>query len=411
MPQLFRTARLPDSDAVLQSTRMSKAMSTMQPREKLLHNSPSTLSTEELLTVLLSGGANNEKTDALSKALVDYLRANLTAKISVQDLLQFDGVGATKALQIISALELGGRFRSTKEKLVVHPAGNGQFIHGDCLDAMKTLVDNSVVLAFTSPPYHNAINYDEHVKKLSGEVQYWQRKEQSYDFYKTFLVDRFKELYRLIKPGGYNIVNISPVAWAGKRMALPFHFVCWMEEIGWQFREDIAWEKGIAKDKRSGVLMQHPYPGYYYPSLTVEYVFVFQKPAARQSENNIYHNRSAKEKRANQLDLTDYQAQSKNIWHIRPVAPRENLHPCPFPEELAGRVVQYYSYKDDIVLDIFAGSGTTNLMADKLGRRHIGMETEESYVQYGIGRIKKMRKSSAATPSGAAQKPPRTSRR
>ena len=358
-----------------------------QSREKLLSNSPSKLNTEELLAVLLDTGDHGKDINSLSKELVDYLRSNLTAKIKVEDLLNFKGLGKTKALQIISALELGGRFRINREKLKVYKAGLGQFICGDCLDSMKTLMDDSIVLAFTSPPYHNAINYEDHIKKLKGDIRHWERTEQSYHYYKTFLIDRFKELYRVVMPGGHNVVNISPVAWAGKRVALPFHFVCWMEEIGWQFKEDIIWEKGIVRDKRSGVLMQHPYPGYYYPSLAVEYVFVFQKPAAKKLENNIYHNRSAKEKKANKINLEGYQEQSKNIWNIRPVAPSENIHPCPFPEELARRVIQYYSYENDAVLDIFSGSGITNLVAEKLKRKHIGMETEKQYIEYGVKKI------------------------
>ena len=359
------------------------------PREKLLTNPPSRLDTEELISIILGTGAKGNKVDRLSKELVDYIRSNLTGKITVADLVRFKGVGESKALQIISALELGGRFQTNSSKLKVYQAGLGQFIYGDCLDGMKTLIDDSIVLAFTSPPYHNAINYGEHVKKLKGKVKYWERKEQSYDFYKTFLVDRFKEMYRVIKPGGHSVVNISPVAWEGKRVALPFHFLCWMEEIGWQFKEDIIWEKGVVRDKRSGVLMQHPYPGYYYPSFAVEYVFVFQKPGAKKSENNIYHNRSAKEKRENKLDLSGYQEQSKNVWNIRPVSPQENIHPCPFPEELAKRIIQYYSYKNDVVLDIFAGSGVTNLVAEKLNRRHIGMDTEMEYIKYGMDAIQK----------------------
>ena len=362
-----------------------------RPREKLLSNPPSALNSEELLSVILGTGAKGSNIGKLSKELVDYLRSNFADEITVDNLLQFKGVGKSKALQIISALELGGRFRINREKLQVYNAGLGQFIHGDCLESMKTLADDSVILAFTSPPYHNAINYDDHIKKLNGEVQYWERKEQSYEFYKTFLVDRFKELYRVIKPGGHNVVNISPVAWDGRRVALPFHFLCWMEDIGWQFKEDIIWEKDVVRDKRSGVLMQHPYPGYYYPSLAVEYVFVFQKPATKKSENNIYHNRSSKEKKENKLSLEGYQEQSKNVWNIRPVAPQENIHPCPFPEELASRVIQYYSYKNDIVLDIFAGSGVTSLASEKLRRRHIGMETEGQYIDYGVKQIKKLK--------------------
>lgn len=364
---------------------------SQQPREKLLSNPPSMLNTEDLLSVLLDANNKKQNINSLSKELVDYLRSNLTAKLKVEDLLNFKGLEETEALQIISALELGKRFRFNREKLKIHKAGLGQFVCGDCLHGMKALADDSIVLAFTSPPYHNAINYGDHIKKLKGDIHHWERTEQSYDYYKTFLIDRFKEMYRVIKPGGHNVVNISPIAWEGKRVALPFHFVCWMEEIGWQFKEDIIWEKGIVKDKRSGVLMQHPYPGYYYPSLAIEYVLVFQKSAGKKTENNIYHNRSAKEKKANEINMEGYQEQSKNIWNIRPVAPSENIHPCPFPEELAHRVIKYYSYQNDTVLDIFSGSGVTNLVAEKLKRKHIGMETEKHYIEYGVEKIKKFK--------------------
>lgn len=268
------------------------------------------------------------------------------------------------------------------------PVGNGKIIQGDCVDVLKTLPKNEIVLAFTSPPYLNAINYEEHIEKLNGKRKRWDRKEVSYDEYKQFLKERFKKLLRVIRPGGHNVVNISPISWNGERTALPFHFVSWMEEIGWKFKEDIIWEKPIARDRRSGVLLQHPYPGYYYPSLVAEYVFVFQKPAEKEGKANIYWNRTLEEKEKNVIDLSDYQGEkSKNVWKIRPVAPQENIHPCPFPIELADRIIQLYSYKDDIVIDIFAGSGQTNIAAEKLGRRHIGIETQSEYVKYTIRKI------------------------
>lgn len=265
------------------------------------------------------------------------------------------------------------------------PVGNGKIIQGDCVDVLTTLPENEIVLAFTSPPYLNAINYEEHIEKLNGKRKRWDRKEVSYDDYKQFLKERFKELLRVIRPGGHNVVNISPISWNGERTALPFHFVSWMEEIGWKFKEDIIWEKPIARDRRSGVLLQHPYPGYYYPSLVAEYVFVFQKPAEKEGKANIYWNRTLQEKENNVIDLSDYQGEkSKNVWKIRPVAPQENIHPCPFPIELADRIIQLYSYKNDIVIDIFTGSGQTNIAAEKLGRRHIGIETQREYIKYAI---------------------------
>ena len=266
--------------------------------------------------------------------------------------------------------------------------GNGQLIRGDCLEVMKQLPQDNFILGFTSPPYMNAINYDEHIEKLHGSRTRWEREAISYEDYRHFLIDRFKALLQITKPGGHNVVNVAPVAWNGSRTALPFHLVNWLEEIGWKFKEDIIWEKPISRDKRSGVLMQHPYPGYYYPSLVAEYVFVFQKPAEKKKHNNIYWNRSPAEKAENEIDMSDYQGEkSKNVWKIRQLAPQQNLHPCPFPLELAERVIQLYSYKGDSVIDIFTGSGQTNCAAEKLGRQHVGIETQRKYIEYALEQL------------------------
>jgi len=365
-------------------------MTDLKPREKLLENDdPKAVPTEDLLAIILGHGTKGKNVFDLSKEVVYFLRDNLEKDIKVSDLTKFDGIGETKALQIVSSLEIGKRFYKQKTKMQIKKIGNGKLIVGDCLDVMQTIPDNEIILAFTSPPYHNAINYEDQIKKLEGEIKYWERKEISYEYYKNFLIDRFKELYRIIKPGGHNVVNISPIAWKEKRVALPFHFVSWMESIGWVFKEDIVWEKEIARDRRSGVLMQHPFPGYYYPSLVAEYVFVFQKPGEKEYENNIYHFRTKEEKELNKIDLSDYQGnKSKNVWKIRPVAPQENIHPCPFPLELPKRIIQYYSYKNDTIIDIFTGSGQTNLAAEMLGRKHIGIDTQETYINYAIERIK-----------------------
>ena len=361
----------------------------IRPREKLLaSDNPKMVGTEDLLSIILGHGTKGKNVFDLSKEIIRFLRENMGKEIKVSDLTQFDGIGKAKALQIVSALEIGKRFYKNKTKMQIKKVRNGELIIGDCLDVMQTMPDNEIILAFTSPPYLNAINYEDQIKKLSGEIKYWERKEVSYEYYRNFLIDRFKELYRIIKPGGHNVVNISPIAWNGKRVALPFHFVSWMESIGWIFKEDIIWEKEIARDRRSGVLMQHPYPGYYYPSLVVEYVFVFQKPAEKKEQNNIYYFRTRKEREKNKIDLSDYQGEkSKNIWRIRPVAPQENIHPCPFPLELAKRVIEYYSYKGDAVIDIFTGSGQTNLASELLGRKHIGVDTQEKYIKYAERRI------------------------
>jgi site-specific DNA-methyltransferase (adenine-specific) len=265
---------------------------------------------------------------------------------------------------------------------------NGVVYHGDCLKGLRELQDDSVTLGFTSPPYFNAVNYEEHTQKMQGDKDRWEREEMSYDDYRDFLTERFEEVLRVTRPGGYTVVNISPVHWDDERIPLPFHFVGWMEDAGWGFKEDIVWEKPVAKDRRSGVLLQNPYPGYYYPSVVSEYIFVFQKEAEEEEKNSIYWDRSDEEKEENRINLDDYQGEkSKNVWKIRQVAPSENEHPAPFPLELAERVVEFYSYKGDTVMDIFAGSGQALLAAQELDREFVGFETQREYVDYAVERI------------------------
>lgn len=271
------------------------------------------------------------------------------------------------------------------KKFKVFELDNGIIIRGDCKKVLMDCPPGEITLAFTSPPYYNAINYKEQVEKIKGQRGRWEREEVSYKEYKNFLIGRFQALFEVIRPGGYNIVNISPVAWNGRRIPLPFHFVGWMEEIGWQFKEDIVWEKTVARDRRSGVLLQHPYPGYYYPSLVGEYIFVFQKPAKSKKKQNIYWYRTLEEKETNRIDLKQFKGElTKNVWKIRPLSPQENIHPCPFPIELPERIIQLYSYKGDIVIDIFSGSGQTLLAANKLGRKFIGIETQQTYIDYSV---------------------------
>ena len=250
----------------------------------------------------------------------------------------------------------------------------GIIYEGDCLDSISYISDNSVDLVVTSPPYFDAINYEDHINKIQDDTEWWERDSGSYGEYVDFLISRFSSVYDVVTPGGYVVVNLSPVISDSTRVPIPFHFVEWMSNLEWDFVKTIIWEKTVAVDRRSGVIIQHPYPGYYYPSIVSEYLLVFQKPAESTAEQAQSHDDSIN---------TDTEA----VWKICPVRPSEIDHPSPFPIELADRIITQFSPENGTILDIFGGSGQTYLSAINCNRDWIGCELLPEYVEYSLNRV------------------------
>lgn len=249
---------------------------------------------------------------------------------------------------------------------------------------MPELADNSVDLTVTSPPYWNAIDYDAHARDATQN--YRPRQEQSYADYLTFLKRVFAETLRVTKPGSHCAIVIGTVLLNGKHVPVPYHVTTLMEEIGWDFHQDIIWAKVTGGVKRAGATIQHPYPGYYYPNLMLEYILLFRKPG----DKKIYAGRTPKEKQrdAMTLDAVFTRDIANNIWHIAPVPPNQLPHPCPFPEELAYRLIRLFSYTGDLILDPFTGIGTTLKVANATGRNWVGYELKPEYIQYAEKRIR-----------------------
>lgn len=247
----------------------------------------------------------------------------------------------------------------------------------DCISGMKEFIeDKSIDLIVTSPPYYNARDYST-----------W----ESYELFLEFLKDTFNECFRVLKDGRMCVVNISVIiqprtkrSEESKRIALPFHFVNLMEEIGFKFIEDIVWVKpdGSAKN-RNGRFFQDRQPVQYKPNIINEYIFVFQKPMNGLIDKIV---RSYKgDIKAKSLVEDGYER--NNVWHINPET--KSKHPAPFPKEISDKLVKYYSYVDDVILDPFMGSGTTGLSCNSLERNYIGFEIHEEYIEIAENRINK----------------------
>ena len=218
-------------------------------------------------------------------------------------------------------------------------------VNADVLDALKHVPDESVHLTFTSPPYYNARDYSIY---------------QSYDEYLEFLNQVFQATHRVTKEGRFLIVNTSPIiiprvsrSHSSKRYGIPFDLHPLLVKNGWEFIDDIVWLKPEYSVKnRIGGFMQHRKPLGYKPNAVTEYLMVYRKQTEKLIDWNI---RSYAQETVDKSKVADGYEMT-NVWKIDPCF--DKVHSAVFPTELCKRVIQYYSYKDDLVFDPFGGSGT-----------------------------------------------------
>lgn len=242
-------------------------------------------------------------------------------------------------------------------------------VNADTISTMKLLQDESIHLTFTSPPYYNARDYSIY---------------PSYKHYLEFLSEVFKEVHRVTKEGRFLILNTSPIiiprisrSHSSKRYPIPFDIHPYLMNSGWEFIDDIIWVKPEASVKnRIGGFMQHRKPLAYKPNSVTEYLMVYRKSTEKLLDWNLkqYNWNTIKESRVEE----GYE--STNIWKIDPCF--NKVHSAVFPVELCKRVIQYYSFKGDLVFDPFAGSGTVGRTAKNLDRYFFLTEQNPTYFNY-----------------------------
>ena len=242
-------------------------------------------------------------------------------------------------------------------------------VNADVLEAVKLVPDESIHLTFTSPPYYNARDYSIY---------------PSYEAYLEFLDKVFKETHRITKEGRFLIVNTSPIiiprvsrSHSSKRHGIPFDLHHYLVKNGWEFIDDIVWLKPEASVKnRIGGFMQHRKPLGYKPNCVTEYLMVYGKQTEKLLDWNI---RSYDHQTVENSKVADGY-ENTNVWKIDPCF--DKVHSAIFPVELCKRVIQYYSYKGDLIFDPFGGSGTVGKTAKALDRFFFLTEQEPKYFEY-----------------------------
>ena len=255
--------------------------------------------------------------------------------------------------------------RNTKHKV----------IFGNCM-AMTELSDESIHLIVTSPPYFNApFDY----KGLF----------ENYNQYLGVLKRMAKESYRVLQSGRIFALNIDDMLVDGQKYPITADAIKILQEAGFRYRDKIIWKKPdgyLRISKRSGVLLQNPYPMYFYPDNLLESIVIFQKGKFN------YRSISKEIREQSKIDKKEFQDNNwhKTIWEITNVLPGSKLEKgvAAFPDELAYRLITLFSYVGETVFDPFLGSGTTMKIAKQLRRNSIGyeiIEDLESVIKEKVG--------------------------
>ena len=262
--------------------------------------------------------------------------------------------------------------RNGRKSRISFPPIPNKVILGDCRAALAEFPPSSAQLVFTSPPYFNA-------KPECAEYV-------DYPSYLEYLGEVFDACHAVLAEGRFLVVNISPVLvrrtsrnTASKRLPIPFDLHPILDGIGFEFIDDIIWRKPegagwhLGRGRRFAADRQ---PLQYKPVTVTEYVLVYRKKTDRLIDWNL-RNHPVPEAVERSRILGEYD--KTNVWDITPS--NHSLHPAVFPDELVSRVLRYYSFEGDSVLDPFAGTGTVGRVANAMNRRFILIEKQPDYYE------------------------------
>jgi modification methylase len=249
-----------------------------------------------------------------------------------------------------------------------------RIVEGDAREVLDALPRESVHLAITSPPYNLRIPYRGYSDDLAPEE------------YLRWLREVWKALQRVLVPGGRFVLNVAPTSIKNFR---PIHHDLSrdLRELGYIMRTEIIWYKQTMGRRTAWGSWRSPSNPHIIPSW--EYVLVFSK-----GQWNLPGDRARVD-----ISAHEFETFSDGFWKIPPERVRKG-HPAPFPEELIERLVKFYSYRGNLVLDMFGGTGTVAAVARRLGRHYLHIDSSDEYCRLAEARVR------AAHPPADAPIPP-----
>ena len=231
-------------------------------------------------------------------------------------------------------------------------------------ESMQELPDGSVHLMVTSPPYNVGKEYDEDLTLVE---------------YTELLRSVFTETYRVLADGARACVNVANI---GRKPYIPLNglVASLMIDIGFLMRGEIIWNKAASAGTSCA------WGSWRSPSNPVlrdvhEYILVFSKQTFGRSKGN----------KTPTISRDDFLSDTKSIWSFPAASAKKYRHPAPFPIELPRRLINLYTFEEDVVLDPFMGSGSTALAAVATNRQWVGYDTSSEYCDLTRERVSELK--------------------
>lgn len=266
----------------------------------------------------------------------------------------------------------------SKDERVETPMVIDRLFVGDAREMSDDqVVDRSVALMVTSPPYFAGKEYETDL--AAGHVP------SSYVEYLEMLRDVFAVCLRKLEPGGRMAVNVANLGRKPYRSLSADVISILQDDLGMLLRGEVIWQKakgaggscawGSFRSPQNPVLRD-----------VTERIIIASKgrfdravKRAKRAEMGLPHEPS--------IETDEFLEATIDVWEIPSESATRVGHPAPFPVELPQRLMELYTYADDLILDPFVGSGTTALAAINTGRHYIGFDTEPEYIELAEQRL------------------------
>ncbi|MGH2819694.1 MAG: DNA-methyltransferase, partial [Actinomycetota bacterium] len=248
--------------------------------------------------------------------------------------------------------------------------------------SMAQLANDSVALVVTSPPYFAGKEYEEALglQHIPG----------SYVEYLDMLYEVFRECVHKLEPGGRIAVNVANLGRKPYRSLAADVIAILQDQLGLLLRGEIVWVKGQGA---SGSCAWGSFQSAANPVLRdlTERVIVASKGRFDRALTRRVRARRGLPSEVS-IFRDDFMEGTTDVWEIQPESATRVGHPAPFPVELPQRLIELYTYRDDVVLDPFIGSGSTAIAALRSERHFVGFDNDPRYVERATSRIDEERR-------------------